>query len=75
MAVRPPASERERRRAAAAASARAAEKRGDDWAANEAWRRHQLITDGGRDADDLLAEGIQLSRAALRIAGTAGRTA
>jgi len=66
------ASQRERRAAAAAASARDAERRGDDWASSEAWRRHRLIIDGGRDADALLAEGIELSHAAQRIAVTAG---
>lgn len=56
------------RLAQAAADARDAEARGDDHAANEAWRRYRLIRDAARDPDDLLAEGIGLSEAALRVA-------
>lgn len=50
-----------RRLEASAAEARAAEARGDDDAAGEAWRRHRLIRDGTRDPEDLIAEGIALS--------------
>lgn len=53
---------------AAAEAARAAEGRGDARMANEAWRRYRLIEDTTRDPDELLAEGIALSRAAQRIA-------
>jgi hypothetical protein len=52
----------------AADAAHAAEARGDDAAANEAWRRYRLINDAGRDPDDLLAEGIALSNIAIELA-------
>jgi negative regulator of sigma E activity len=54
---------------AAARAAHAAEARGDDAAANEAWRRYRLIRDAARDPDALLAEGIALSRMAIELAG------
>jgi hypothetical protein len=54
----------------AARMARAAEFRGDDAVANEAWRRYRLIRDAGRDPDELLAEGIALSNMAIELAGT-----
>ncbi|HET6447544.1 MAG TPA: hypothetical protein VFG31_00440 [Conexibacter sp.] len=56
----------------AARDARAAEARGDDVAANAAWRRYRLIQDASRDPDELLAEGIALSNMAMELAG-AGR--
>ncbi len=52
----------------AAASAKAAESRGDDACAAREWRRYRLIADAGRDADDLLAEGIALSVASASLA-------
>ena len=47
--------------------AREAEAIGDDLAAIAAWREYRLIRDSGRSAEDLLAEGIALSRAAERL--------
>lgn len=58
----------EQRLRQAAREARAAEARGDDAAANEAWRRYRLIRDVGRDPDELLAEGIALSNMAMELA-------
>jgi len=52
----------------AARDAHAAESRGDDAAANEAWRRYRLIHDASRDPDELLAEGIALSKMAIELA-------
>lgn len=57
--------ERAERLAELAEEARAAEKRGEGWAAGEAWRRYELVRDGGRDPDELLDEGIALSRMAV----------
>lgn len=57
--------ERSERLAQLAEEARAAETCGDAWAAGEAWRRYELVRDGGRDPDELLEEGIALSRMAL----------
>ena len=54
-----------------AAEASAAEARGYGWGAGDAWRRYELVRDGGRDPDELLAEGIALSRLALDLAGQA----
>lgn len=51
-----------------AAFAVAAEARGDGWAAGETWRSYELVRDGGRDPDELLAEGIALCRVALDLA-------
>jgi hypothetical protein len=48
--------------------ARAAEASGEDAAAGEAWRRYRLIRDAARDPDELLAEGIALSRSAMELA-------
>jgi hypothetical protein len=36
--------------------------------ADEEWRRYRLIRDGGRDPDELLAEGIALSVQAAELA-------
>jgi hypothetical protein len=51
----------------ASRKAREAEARGDDAAAIAAWRKYRLIRDAGRPAEDLLAEGIALSKAAERL--------
>lgn len=51
----------------AASAARAAEARGDDPVAAREWRRYRLIADASRDPEDLLAEGIALSVAALTL--------
>jgi hypothetical protein len=52
----------------AASAAKAAESRGDDVLATREWRRFRLIEDAGRDAEELLAEGIALSVASLALA-------
>jgi negative regulator of sigma E activity len=57
----------------ASRAARAAEARGEDAEAGEAWRRYRLIRDAARDPDELLAEGIALSRSAIELAAL-GRT-
>ena len=62
------AENRRHRLRAAGQVARAAEERGDSWAANEAWRTYRLIRDAGRDPDELLAEGVELSRVAMELA-------
>jgi hypothetical protein len=49
----------------AAAEAHAAQDRGDAWAANDAWRRFVLIQDAMRDPQDLLDEGVALSKVAI----------
>jgi hypothetical protein len=59
----------EQRLRQAAQEAQAAEARGDDIGANEAWRRYRLIRDAGRDPDELLAEGIAFSNMAIELAG------
>ena len=59
--------ERTARLAELAADARTAEARGDGWGAGEAWRSYELVRDGGRDPNELLAEGIELSRMALEL--------
>jgi hypothetical protein len=51
----------------AASAAKSAEDRGDGALAIREWRRFRLIEDSGRDADDLLAEGIALSVASLAL--------
>lgn len=51
-----------------ASAAKAAERRGDDVIAAREWRRFRLIEDAGRDAEDLLTEGIALSVASLALA-------
>lgn len=60
------------RLSAAGETARAAESRGDERAANEAWRRYRLIEDAMRDPDELLAEGVAFSRVAQRLAAEDG---
>ena len=67
------AEDRERELDRLAGQAREAEARRDGWTANELWRRYELVRDGGRDPDDLLAEGIALSQVAIDLAGQAGR--
>ena len=60
--------DRAQRLARLASVAHAAEARGDGWAAGEAWRSYELVRDGGRDPDELLAEGVALSVMALDLA-------
>lgn len=55
----------QRRLSQAAAAAHAAEGRGDTWAANDAWRRYVLIEDAMRDPQELLDEGVALSKVAI----------
>ncbi len=50
---------------AAAAAAHAAERRGDPWGASDAWRRYVLIEDAMRDPQELLDEGVALSKVAI----------
>lgn len=52
----------------AAQVARAAEASGEDAVADEAWRRYRLIRDTARDPDELLEEGVALSRSAIELA-------
>ncbi len=49
----------------AAADAHRAQDRGDHVAANDAWRRYVLIEDALRDPQDLLDEGVALSKVAI----------
>ncbi|HMU26001.1 MAG TPA: hypothetical protein PKA56_03585 [Solirubrobacterales bacterium] len=44
-----------------------AEANGDDAAAIAAWREYRLVRDAGRPAEDLLEEGITLSKMADRL--------
>jgi len=53
------------RLAQAAKAAHAAQTRGDHAAANEAWRRYGLIRDVRRDPQELLDEGVALSKVAI----------
>jgi hypothetical protein len=48
-----------------AASAHSARERGDHAAADEAWRRYVLIEDALRDPQELLDEGVALSKVAI----------
>ena len=48
-------------------TAKAAEARGDDATAAREWRRYRLIGDAARDPEELLAEGIALSVAAMAL--------
>jgi hypothetical protein len=57
--------DQQRRLREAAAAAHAAQERGDDLAANEAWRRYVLIEDAMRDPQELLDEGVALSKVAI----------
>lgn len=56
-----------------AGEAREAEARRDGWAANELWRKYELVRDAGRDPDELLAEGVALSQVAIDLAAQSGR--
>jgi hypothetical protein len=62
-----PGTDQAGRLAEAAMTARAAEVRGDDATAAREWRRYRLIEDAGRDPEELLAEGIALSVAAVAL--------
>lgn len=53
----------------------AAEARGDDAAASDAWRCYRLVRDALRDPDELLLEGIALSESAIELASSAGQAA
>jgi hypothetical protein len=57
--------DQQRRLELAASAAKVAQGRGDQWAANDAWRRYVLIEDGMRDPQDLLDEGVALSKVAI----------
>ncbi|MFL5834194.1 MAG: hypothetical protein ACJ76B_09470 [Solirubrobacterales bacterium] len=52
----------------AADRAKHAEQRGDDGLAAREWRSYRLIQDAARDPEELLAEGIDLSLRAIRLA-------
>ena len=54
-----------RRLEQAADAAHAAQARGDVHAANDAWRRYVLIEDALRDPQELLDEGVALSKVAI----------
>lgn len=51
-----------------ASEAHRAETGSEQWRAGEIWRRYELVRDGGRDPDELLAEGIALSKIAVELA-------
>jgi len=55
----------QRRLIEAAFTAHAAQERGDQADANSAWRRYVLIEDVMRDPQDLLDEGVALSKVAI----------
>ncbi len=57
--------DQQRRLTEAATQAHAAQDRGDHFAANEAWRRYVLIEDASRDPQELLDEGVALSKLAI----------
>jgi hypothetical protein len=57
--------DQQRRLQQAADEAHRAGDRGDHAAANEAWRRYVLIADALRDPQDLLDEGVGLSKVAI----------
>lgn len=57
--------DQQRRLQDAAAQAHGAQDRGDVAAANEAWRRYVLISDALRDPQELLDEGVGLSKVAI----------
>ena len=57
--------DQQRRLRQASAQAHAAQSDGDYAAANEAWRRYILIEDAQRDQQDLLDEGVALSKVAI----------
>jgi len=49
----------------AAAQAHAAQARGDHHTANDAWPRYVLMEDATRDPQELLDEGVALSKIAI----------
>jgi len=49
----------------ASARAHAAQESGDYPAANDAWRQYVLIEDASRDPQELLDEGVALSKLAI----------
>lgn len=57
--------DQQRRLQEAAAQAHSAQDLGDHAAANDAWRRYVLIEDTLRDPQDLLDEGVALSKVAI----------
>ncbi len=57
--------DQQRRLLQASAEAHTARDRGDYAAANEAWRRYVLIEDALRDQQELLDEGVALSKVAI----------
>ncbi|MBA2428322.1 MAG: hypothetical protein H0V55_01170 [Thermoleophilaceae bacterium] len=57
--------DQQRRLGEAAAQAHAAQDNGDHAAANDAWRRYVLIEDALGDPQDLLDEGVALSKVAI----------
>lgn len=59
--------DQQRRLGQAASAAHAAQDRGDHAAANDAWRRYVLIEDGMRDPQELLDEGVALSKVAIAL--------
>jgi hypothetical protein len=58
----------QRRLREAGAGAKRAEEQGDDGLAAAEWRRYRLIEDATRDPDELLSEGVALSKLALALA-------
>lgn len=57
--------DQQRRLNEAAAAAHAAQDRGDHQTANDAWGRYVLIEDALRDPQDLLDEGVALSKVSI----------
>jgi hypothetical protein len=57
--------DQQRRLQQASAQAHTAQNHGDHVAANDAWRRYVLIEDTLRDPQDLLDEGVALSKVAI----------
>jgi hypothetical protein len=57
--------DQQRRLEQAAAEAHAARERGDPWSTADAWRRYVLIEDALRDPQELLDEGVALSKVAI----------
>lgn len=57
--------DQQRRLQQASAQAHTAQNHGDHAAANDAWRRYVLIEDALRDPQDLLDEGVALSKVAI----------
>ena len=60
--------DQQRRLREAAAQAHTAQDNGDHAAANDAWRRYVLVEDALRDPQDLLDEGVALSKVAIDLA-------